>query len=75
MPLTLDTPEMVSGMIHSDEPQGPFGAKEVGEGAVSGVMAAVANAVYDAVGVRVTRLPITPARILGKLSRAEAASR
>jgi len=75
MPLTLDTPEMVSGMIHSDEPQGPFGAKEVGEGAVSGVMAAVANAVYDAAGVRVTRLPITPSRILARLSKTEAAAR
>jgi CO/xanthine dehydrogenase Mo-binding subunit len=67
LPIAHDTPPMVSGMIHSDEPHGPFGAKEVGEGAVSGVMAAVANAVYDAVGVRVTSLPITPARVLAGL--------
>jgi CO/xanthine dehydrogenase Mo-binding subunit len=69
MPITHDTPEMVSGMIHSDEPRGPFGAKEVGEGAVSGVMAAVANAVYDAVGVRVKSLPITPAKVLAGLGK------
>ncbi len=70
LPLTHDTPRMLSGMIHSDEPQGPFGAKEVGEGAVSGVMAAVANAVYDAVGVRVMSLPITAAKVLAGLARA-----
>lgn len=70
MPLTHDTPEMASGMIHSNEPQGPFGAKEGGEGAVSGVMAAVANAVNDAVGVRVQSLPIAPAKILAGLQKA-----
>ncbi|MEK7443626.1 MAG: molybdopterin cofactor-binding domain-containing protein [candidate division NC10 bacterium] len=70
MPITHDTPAMVSGMIHSHEPHGPFGAKEVGEGAVSGVMAAVANAVYDAVGARITSLPITPAKVLAALAAA-----
>jgi len=70
MPLTHDMPEVVSRMIHSNEPRGPFGAKEVGEGAVSGVMAAVANAVYDAVGVHVTSLPITPAKLLAGLAQA-----
>ena len=69
LPIAAGVPEMVSGMIESDEPHGPFGAKEVGEGAVSGVMAAVANAVYDAVGVRITSLPITPARVLAALGR------
>ena len=70
LPITHDTPAMVSGMIHSHEPLGPFGAKEVGEGAVSGVMAAVANAVYDAVGARITSLPITPAKVLAALAAA-----
>jgi CO/xanthine dehydrogenase Mo-binding subunit len=69
MPLTHDTPEMVSGMIHTNEPRGPFGAKEVGEGAVSAVLAAVANAVYDAVGIRVTKLPISPAKVLSGLAQ------
>ncbi len=73
LPLTHDTPEMVSGMIHTNEPRGPFGAKEVGEGAVSGVLAAVANAVYDAVGVRVTKLPISPAKVLSGLAQLERA--
>ena len=73
LPITHDTPELVSGMIASDDPRGPFGAKEVGEGAVSGVMAALANAVHDAVGVRVTTLPITPAKVLAGLERAAAA--
>jgi len=70
MPLAPDTPGMVSGMLHSNEPRGPFGAKEVGEGAVSGVMAAVANAVHDAVGVRVTSLPIEPSKVLAGIERA-----
>ena len=70
MPLACGTPEMVSGMIHTHDPGGPFGAKEVGEGAVSGVMAAVANAVHDAVGVRIASLPITPAKVVAALERA-----
>ena len=45
------------------EPSGPFGAKEAGEGAGTGVLAAVANAVYDAIGVRMKRLPMSPDRI------------
>lgn len=70
LPLTHDTPEMAIGMIHCNEAQGPFDAKEVGEGAVSGVMAAVANAVNDAVGVRVQSLPIAPGKVLAGLQKA-----
>ncbi|HLE80167.1 MAG TPA: molybdopterin cofactor-binding domain-containing protein, partial [Dehalococcoidia bacterium] len=50
--------------VNSFEPRGPFGAKEIGEGAVAGIMAAIANAVFDAVGSRVTSLPITPEKAL-----------
>jgi len=53
--------------VESFEPNGPFGAKEVGEGSLLPVMGAIANAVYDACGVRVTELPITPEKILNGL--------
>ena len=47
----------------SYEPRGPYGAKEVGEGSTLPVIGAIANAISDAIGVRVTELPITPERI------------
>ena len=60
---------MTRGHVATNEPNGPFGAKEVGEGAIAGVLAAVANAVYDAIGVRVTDLPITSEKILDALQK------
>lgn len=67
LPISLDTPQTEGGPVDSIEPKGPFGAKEVGEGVVAQTLAAIANAVYDAVGVRVTSLPITPEKILNGL--------
>lgn len=55
---TIDTmPEMESVIVETDEPAGPFGAKEVGEGAQLSTVPAIINAIYDATGVRVTELP------------------
>ena len=71
IPTSLDSPEMKEGIIASIEPKGPFGAKEVGEGALAGMLAAVANAVYDATGVRVTSLPITPDKVLEGLGKTQ----
>lgn len=67
VPLATQTPIMLSGMVETRDPGGPYGAKEVGEGSISGVLAAVANAVYDAIGIRFTQLPITSERILEAL--------
>ena len=67
LPISLDTPEITDKLLETLEPNGPFGVKEVGEGSVAGMLAAVANAVYDAVGVRVTSLPINPEQILKDL--------
>jgi len=50
--------------VPSYEPRGPYGAKEVGEGASVPVLGSIANAIYDAVGVRITELPITPEKVL-----------
>jgi putative selenate reductase molybdopterin-binding subunit len=58
-----DIPEMQTILVASEEPTGPFGAKSVGEVAINGPAPAVANAVYDAVGVRIRDLPITPEKV------------
>jgi CO/xanthine dehydrogenase Mo-binding subunit len=67
LPISLDTPESVEGLVATIEPSGPFGAKEVGEGCVAGILGAIANAVHDAVGVRIYSLPITPEKVLRAL--------
>jgi len=71
IPTTLDTPEIHSNIIETIDPEGPFGAKECGEGALHPVIPAVANAIYDAVGVRITSLPINPEEILKALKARE----
>ena len=57
----------MSKAVESYEPRGPFGAKEVGEGSMLPVLGAIANAIHDATGVWMTKLPITPERILKAL--------
>src|SRR5213079_1250644 len=54
----------IPSLIEDPDPNGPFGAKEVGQGPLLPVMPAVANAVYDAVGVRIDEVPITPEKVL-----------
>lgn len=66
-PTTLDMPEIVTDLIEDPDPAGPFGAKEVGQGPLLPIMPAVANAVYDAVGVRIDEVPITPEKIVRAL--------
>jgi xanthine dehydrogenase molybdenum-binding subunit len=58
-----DMPHLVVRFVESVDAEGPFGAKGLGESGVIPVAAAVANAVHDAIGVRFTELPITPARV------------
>ncbi|MGZ6126078.1 MAG: xanthine dehydrogenase family protein molybdopterin-binding subunit, partial [Myxococcales bacterium] len=66
-PATLDMPEVETILIENPEPNGPFGAKEVGQGPLLPIPPAVANAVYDAVRVRVDEVPITPDKVLAAL--------
>ncbi|MBW8839821.1 MAG: molybdopterin-dependent oxidoreductase [Gemmatimonadetes bacterium] len=73
-PTTLDMPEVITELVEHPDPRGPFGAKEVGQGPLLPVMPAVANAVYDAVGVRIDEVPITPEKIM-KALEAKAAGR
>ena len=62
-----DVPRIHSVIVDSYEPEGPYGAKEVGEGATLPILGAIANAIEDAVGVRIKELPITPEKILNAL--------
>lgn len=61
---SAETPNIDSTIVDSYEPEGPFGAKEVGEGATLPILGAIANAVADAIGVRIFELPITPEKVL-----------
>jgi 4-hydroxybenzoyl-CoA reductase alpha subunit len=67
IPTTLDTPDIDTNVIESMDPEGPFGAKECGEGALHPVIPAIANAIYDAVGVRLNSLPFNPEELLNKM--------
>ncbi|PYT91400.1 MAG: aldehyde oxidase [Acidobacteria bacterium] len=71
-PTSLDMPEVVTELIEDPDPRGPFGAKEVGQGPLLPIMPAVANAVYDAVGVRIDEVPITPEKIMTALAEKKA---
>jgi CO/xanthine dehydrogenase Mo-binding subunit len=66
---SLDMPEVSTELVEDPDPNCPFGAKEVGQGPLLPVMPAVANAVYDAVGVRIDELPITPDKVLAALEK------
>ena len=66
-PTTLETPEIETILIETDDPEGPYGAKEAGQGPLLPVIPAVVNALYDAIGVRIDELPITPDKVLRAL--------
>ena len=68
-PTTLEMCDVVTYLVEDPDPNGPFGAKEVGQGPLLPVMPAVANAVYDAVGVRVDEIPVTPEKVLKALKK------
>ncbi len=63
-PTTYEMPPVETFLIEDPDPNGPFGAKEVGQGPLLPIMPAVANAVFDAVGVRVDEIPVTPDKVL-----------
>ncbi len=69
---SLDMPEVVFSLVGEPDPQGPFGAKEVGQGPLLPIMPALANAVHDAVGVRIDEVPISPDKVLKALEEKKA---
>ncbi len=66
-PTTLDTPDIQTILVETIDPEGPYGAKEAGQGPLLPVPPAIANAVFDAVGVRIDEVPITPDKVLKAL--------
>ena len=63
IPSVHEMPEVIPIIVESNDPEGPFGAKEAGEGPLLPILPAVCNAVYDAVGVRSSELPMTPEKV------------
>ncbi len=70
-PTIFEMPDVETILIETNDPNGPYGAKEVGQGPLLPVMPAVANAVYDAVGVRIDEVPITPEKIFKAMREKE----
>lgn len=69
IPTSMDTPELQALIVESGDPKGPYGAKEAGEGPLHPAIPAIANAVYDAVGIRLRKTPFSPARVLEALRK------
>ncbi len=74
VPSIVESPDIEVKIVESMDPNGPFGAKEASEGALSSVIPAIANAVHAAVGARLTRTPMTPDRVLDALVKARRAA-
>ena len=70
-PTMYEMPAVETILVESIDPEGPFGAKECGQGPLLPVVPAIANAIYDAVGVRVDEVPATPDKLLRALTRAK----
>ena len=74
LPSAQEIPEIVSIPVECPLPEGPFGAKGIGELAVVGVAPAIGNAIYDALKVRIKDLPLFPERVLSAIESADAKS-
>jgi len=66
-PSAVESPEIVTYIVESVDPEGPFGAKEASEGSLAACIPAIANAIYDAVGIRLRESPFTPDRVLAAI--------
>jgi 4-hydroxybenzoyl-CoA reductase alpha subunit len=73
IPSAIEMPDVDVIIVESDDPEGPFGAKEAGEGPLLPILPSLANAVTDAVGVRLYELPLSPDRVLKAIERKERA--
>jgi 4-hydroxybenzoyl-CoA reductase subunit alpha len=69
VPTALDVPEVETMLVESIDPRGPFGAKESGEGIIVSTIPAIANAIADATGIRLSSLPLTPEKLLKSLEQ------
>ena len=66
-PSAVESPDVECIIVESIDPEGPFGAKEASEGSLAATIPAIANAIYDAVGIRLREAPFTPERVLAAL--------
>jgi CO/xanthine dehydrogenase Mo-binding subunit len=66
-PTTLEMPPVESILVETLDPEGPYGAKECGQGPLLPVIPALANAIADAVGVHIDEVPVTPEKVLAAL--------
>jgi 4-hydroxybenzoyl-CoA reductase subunit alpha len=69
VPTIQDSPPIEVGIIESNDPHGPFGAKEAGEGSLAAFLPALTNAIADATGLRFNDLPVTPDRVFAAIER------
>jgi 4-hydroxybenzoyl-CoA reductase subunit alpha len=69
VPTIRDSPPIEVGIVESNDPHGPFGAKEAGEGSLAAFLPALTNAVADATGLRFNALPVTPDRVFAAMER------
>jgi putative selenate reductase molybdopterin-binding subunit len=72
VPVSVDLPDIKAFIVETDEPTHPFGVKSVGEICLDNVAPAIANAIYNATGVRLRDLPFTPERVLRALEETDA---
>jgi 4-hydroxybenzoyl-CoA reductase subunit alpha len=71
VPTIHDSPPIEVGIVESNDPHGPFGAKEAGEGSLAAFLPALTNAIADATGLRFNNLPVTPDRVFAAIDRRE----
>ncbi len=71
IPTAMEVPSITSVEVETDDPEGPFGAKESGEGTQLAPAPAIINAIYDAIGVRFKSLPVSPEKVLEALQKKE----
>ncbi len=67
IPTSMDVPHFTTRLVENEDSEGPYGAKGIGEPATIATAPVIANAIYDAIGVRILDLPITPEKILKAL--------
>ena len=75
VPTIEDSPPIEVGIVESNDPNGPFGAKEAGEGSLAAFLPALTNAIADAIGLRFNDLPVTPDRVFAALEKRQRARR
>ncbi len=74
VPTIQDSPPIEVGIVESNDPNGPFGAKEAGEGSLAAFLPALTNAIADAIGLRFNDLPVTPDRVFAALEKRQRAA-